>query len=112
MRKNIKREVKELEKDNKKYTYSIFIQKLENEKNTNLKITGNCEEAIATGIYSLIMNILDYKIISKDKLEYALDMASRKIRGNNKIQVHEIKVNTKEEFEKVLRNIIGGNFNE
>ncbi len=110
MRKNIKREVKELERDNKKYKYSICIQKLENEKNTNLKISGNCEEAIATGIYSLIMNILDYNIISKDKLEYAVDTALRKIRGNNNVQVHEIKVN-KEELENVLKNIIGGKFN-
>lgn len=110
MRKNIKREVKDLERDNKKYTYSICIQKLENEKNTNLKISGNCEEAIATGIYSLIMNILDYNIISKDKLEYAVDTALRKIRGNNNVQVHEIKVN-KEELENVLKNIIGGKFN-
>lgn len=111
MRKNIKREVKELERDNKKYKYSICIQKLENEKNTNLKISGNCEDAIATGIYSLIMNILDYNIISKDKLEYAVDTALRKIRGNNNVQVHEIKVNTKEELESVLKNIIGGKFN-
>ena len=110
MKKNIKREVKELERDNKKYKYSICIQKLENEKNTNLKISGNCEEAIATGIYSLIMNILDYNIISKDKLEYAVDTALRKIRGNNNVQVHEIKVN-KEELENVLKNIIGGKFN-
>lgn len=110
MRKNIKREVKDLVRDNKKYTYSICIQKLENEKNTNLKISGNCEEAIATGIYSLIMNILDYNIISKDKLEYAVDTALRKIRGNNNVQVHEIKVN-KEELENVLKNIIGGKFN-
>lgn len=99
-----------MERDNKKYTYSICIQKLENEKNTNLKISGNCEEAIATGIYSLIMNILDYNIISKDKLEYAVDTALRKIRGNNNVQVHEIKVN-KEELENVLKNIIGGKFN-
>ena len=112
MRKNIKREVKKLERDNKKYTYSICIQKLENEKNTNLKITGNCEEAIATGIYSLIMNILDYNIISKDKLEYAVNTALRKIRGNSNIQVHEFKVNTKEELESVLRDIVGGKFNE
>lgn len=110
MRKNIKREVKDLERDNKKYTYSICIQKLENGKNTNLEISGNCEEAIATGIYSLIMNILDYNIISKDKLEYAVDTALRKIRGNNNVQVHEIKVN-KEELENVLKNIIGGKFN-
>ena len=110
MRKNIKREVKELERDNKKYKYSICIQKLENEKHTNLEISGNCEEAIATGIYSLIMNILDYNIISKDKLEYAVDTALRKIRGNNNVQVHEIKVN-KEELENVLKNIIGGKFN-
>ena len=99
-----------MERDNKKYKYSICIQKLENEKNTNLKISGNCEEAIATGIYSLIMNILDYNIISKDKLEYAVDTALRKIRGNNNVQVHEIKVN-KEELENVLKNIIGGKFN-
>ena len=101
-----------MERDNKKYTYSICIQKLENEKNTNLKITGNCEEAIATGIYSLIMNILDYNIISKDKLEYAVNTALRKIRGNSNIQVHEFKVNTKEELESVLRDIVGGKFNE
>lgn len=101
-----------MERDNEKFEYLISIQKMENTMNTNLKITGNCEEAIATGIYSLIMNILDYKIISKDKLEYALDMASRKIEGNNKIQVHEIKVNTKEELEKVIKNIIGGKINE
>ena len=101
-----------MEKDNKNYMYSICIEKIQNTKNTNLKITGNCEEAIATGIYSLIMNILDHNIISKDRLEYAVDTALRKIKGKNNIQVHEIKVNTKEELESVLKNIIGGKFNE
>lgn len=101
-----------MEKDNKKYTYSICIQKLENEQNTNLKIIGNCEEAIATGIYSLIMNILDNGIISKDRLEQSVETALRKIRGNNNVRMHEIKVNTREELESVLKNIIGGKFDE
>ena len=112
MRKNIKREVKELEKDNKKYVYSICVQKWENEEDTNLKITGNCEEAIATGIYNLIINILYNGIISKDKLEQAVATALRKIRGNNNIRMHEIKVNSREKLESVLKNIIGGKFDE
>ena len=112
MRKNIKREVKGLERDNKNYTYSISIEKIQNTKNTNLKITGNCEEAIATGLYSLIMNILDHNIISKDRLEFAVDTALRKIKGKNSIKVHEIKINTEEDLEKVIKDIIGGKINE
>ena len=41
IRKKIKREVKEMERDNEKFEYLISIQKMENTMNTNLKITGN-----------------------------------------------------------------------
>ena len=58
------------------------------------------------------MNILDNGIISKDRLEQAVETALRKIRGNNNVRMHEIKVNTREELESVLKNIIGGKFDE